>query len=128
MKTQMKKLQPFLFCLSIVCGTLFGQGFDISPESGLITTEFGVSDTVRIKLTSQPSSDVTIGVSLSDTTEGSIESSQIVFSSSNWDTYQPLVLTGVNDDLQDGDILYSLILDAAVSSDADYSGLDPADL
>jgi len=128
MKRLKNRLTVVLCCICLGTGVLRGQGFDISPDGGLLTTEFGVSDTVRIKLTSQPASDVTLGVSVSDTTEGSVNINQLIFTSADWDTDQTVILTGTNDDLHDGDIEYSLILSAAVSNDAGYDSLDPSDL
>ena len=122
---------PFLnriFSILIMAGTLSGQGFTITPSEVLITTEFGASDTLMINLTSLPTSDVRIPVSVSDTTEGSVSVSEVLFTSSNWENVQSIVLKGENDDEQDGDVIYTLILSDAVSEDGSYNGLDPADV
>ena len=117
-----------ILSIFIIAGTLSGQGFTIIPTEALITTEFGASDTLMINLTSPPTSDVRIPVSVSDTTEGSVSVSEVIFTSSNWETVQSIVLKGENDDEQDGDVSYTLSLSAAVSDDGSYNGLDPEDV
>ena len=39
-----------------------------------------------------------------------------------------MTVTGVNDDLDDGDIAYSIVTAAATSADANYNGINPADV
>ena len=83
-----------IYSIFIMAGTLSGQGFTITPSEELITTEFGASDTLMINLTSLPTSDVRIPVSVSDTTEGSVSVSEVIFTSSNWETVQKIVIKG----------------------------------
>ena len=90
------------------------------------TTEAGATATVSVVLNTQPTADVTIGVSSSDTTEGTVTSS-LTFTPANWNTPQNITVTGVDDDLDDGDISYNVVLAAATSSDSNYNGLNPAD-
>ncbi|MDD5701073.1 MAG: MBG domain-containing protein [Dehalococcoidales bacterium] len=54
-------------------------GITVTPTSGLTTTEDGGTDTFTIVLDSKPSSDVTIGLSSSDTTEGTVSPSSVTF-------------------------------------------------
>ncbi|MFN9915537.1 MAG: hypothetical protein ACK53L_23300, partial [Pirellulaceae bacterium] len=75
-----------------------------------------------------PTADVTIGVSSSDTSEGTVSVSQLTFNASNWDIPQTVTVTGVDDPLDDGDISYQIVLAAAISGDLNYGGLDPADV
>ena len=99
-------------------------GFSVSIISGS-TTEAGGTATFTVKINSQPSANVTIGVSSSDTTEGTVSPSLLTFTSSNWSENQTVTVTGVNDSLDDGNQSYTLVLSAANSSDSDYSGLNP---
>ena len=39
-----------------------------------------------------------------------------------------MTVTGVDDAVDDGDIAYTVIVEAATSTDANYNGLDPADV
>ncbi len=99
-------------------------GFIVSSISG-DTAEDGDSATFTVRLTKQPSSDVSIPISSSDTTEGSVSSSSLTFTSSNWNTTQTITVTGADDNTIDGNQTFSIILAAASSSDTDYAGLNP---
>ena len=102
-------------------------GVIVDPEDRLTTTEDGGVAVFTIVLTSQPSANVTIGMSSSDTTEGTISTGSITFTPANWFIPIPITMTGVNDDLRDGDQVYYAVTAACVSGDSDYSGLDPVD-
>jgi hypothetical protein len=103
-------------------------GFVVSPTSGLYTTELGGQSTFTVVLTSKPSNDVTISLTSDDLTEGTVSPSSLTFTSANWNTPQTVTITGVNDFLDDGDIVYHIITGAAVSSDPNYSGKNPSDV
>ena len=103
-------------------------GVTVSPTSGLTTTEVGGTDTFTVVLDSEPTADVTIGLSSSDTTEGTVSLSSLKFTAGNWDTAQSVTVTGVDDDVDDGDIAYTVVTEPAVSADAGYNGLDPDDV
>ncbi len=102
-------------------------GFTVSAISGN-TTEAGGTATATIVLTAQPTADVTVGITSSDTTEGTVSPASVTFTSGNWSTPQTITATGVNDDLDDGDIAYSLVTAAASSADGNYNGINPADV
>jgi hypothetical protein len=103
-------------------------GIAVTPTAGLVTTEAGGSDTFTIVLTSQPAANVVIGLSSSDTTEGTVSPSSVSFTSANWNVAQMMTVTGVDDDDIDGDVAYVIVTAPAVSTDANYNGIDPADV
>ena len=103
-------------------------GIIVNPSAGLTTTETGGTAAFAVVLNSQPTADVTIGLSSSDTTEGTISASSLTFTTGNWNTPQIVTITGVNDDLDDGDIGYTIVTAAATSSDGNYAGLNPSDV
>ncbi|ABS27125.1 Calx-beta domain-containing protein [Anaeromyxobacter sp. Fw109-5] len=103
-------------------------GIAVSAPSGLYTSEAGVSITFTVALTSQPTSDVTVPVSSSDITEGTVAPASLLFTAANWNTPQTVTVTGVDDVLDDGDQLFSALVGAAISSDPGYSGIDPNDV
>src|SRR6185295_17650041 len=103
-------------------------GFTVTPTSGLTTTEAGGTATFTVKLNSQPTANVTIGLSSSNTAEGTVSPASLTFTSANWNTAQTVTLTGVDDFVDDGDIAYTIITAAASSADSNYSGLNPADV
>ncbi|MDB4339036.1 Ig-like domain-containing protein, partial [Rubripirellula sp.] len=93
-----------------------------------VTSESGGEVSFTVVLTEAPTSNVTFSVSSSDTTEGTSNVSELVFTPSNWNSAQTVIVTGVDDAVVDGDISYSIVLGSAVSADSNYSGLDPADV
>ncbi|MGK5090977.1 Calx-beta domain-containing protein [Deltaproteobacteria bacterium TL4] len=102
-------------------------GFMVSEISGQ-TDEAKTSATFTVRLKKQPGSNVTIHLSSSDTTEGTISQDSLVFTAENWQSFQKVMVTGVNDDVQDGNQAYKIILSKAESSDLNYQDLDPADV
>lgn len=103
-------------------------GFVVDPTNGLITSEAGETATFTIKLTSQPTDDVTIDLSSTNTSEGMVSPSSVTFNNANWDTEQTVTLTGINDAVTDGDIAYTIITDEAISIDPYYSSLNPVNV
>ena len=100
----------------------------MSGPSGTTTTEAGGTVTFTVRLNSQPTGNVTIPVSSSDTTEGTVSPASLTFTSANWNTAQTVTVTGVNDNVDDGDIAYTAVIGAASSTDALYNGINPADV
>lgn len=100
-------------------------GITVSAISGN-TTEAGGTATFTVKLDTQPAANVTIGISSSDPTEGASAPSSLVFGSGNWSTPQQVTVTGINDDVDDGDVGYNIITAAASSSDGNYNGINAA--
>ena len=76
-------------------------GLAVSPattaSSRLRTTESGGTDTFTVKLSSEPTGDVVLGVASSDTTEGTVSTSSLTFTATTWSTAQTVTLTGVDD-------------------------------
>ena len=93
-------------------------GITVSTISGP-TTEAGGTATFTVVLDAQPTADVTVGLSTSDATEGTVLPASLTFTSANWNTAQTVTVTGVNDDLDDGDIAYSIVTAAATSADGE---------
>jgi len=103
-------------------------GISVIPTSGLTTTEAGGTATFTVVLTSQPTANVTIGLSSSDLTEGTVSPASLTFTSGNWNTAQTATVTGVNDFGVDGAVAYTIVTAAATSTDGSYSGMDGADV
>lgn len=102
-------------------------GVTVSAISGH-TTEAGGTATFTVRLNSQPTATVSIPVSSDDATEGTVSPVTLIFDAGNWNTNQTVTVTGVNDDVDDGDITYNAVLSAASSTDTRYGGLNPADV
>ena len=61
-------------------------------------------------------------------TEGTLSTGSLSFSATDWNIAQTVTVTGVDDAIVDGDVAYSVLTAAAVSSDAAYDGLDADDV
>lgn len=102
-------------------------GISVSDISGN-TTEAGGTANFSIVLNGAPADDVIIGISSNDTSEGILGQPGVTFTPDNWEIPQQVTVTGVDDDVQDGDVAYSIITAAAASNDGNYANLDPADI
>jgi hypothetical protein len=97
-------------------------GITVSAGSFMLLSEIGTSSTFEVVLNSQPSANVTISVSSSDTTEGTVSTGTLAFTTGNWFTPQSVQVTGADDAVQDGNVPFTVDLSAA-SSDTVYDGL-----
>lgn len=104
-------------------------GLLVSETKGT-TSEGGAntSFTFTVVLTSKPTATVTVPVTSSDETEGTVSPESLVFTTVNWGSKQTVTVTGVNDDVADGAQPYTVQLGEATSQDAKYAGQDPPDV
>jgi hypothetical protein len=103
-------------------------GITVAPTSGLITTEAGGQATFTIRLNTQPGTNVTIALSSSDTTEGTVSPASVTFTTNNWNQDQTVTVTGVDDFVDDGNVGYTIFTAAAASADPSYNGRNAADV
>ena len=103
-------------------------GITVNPTSGLTTTEAGGAAGFTIVLDTQPTADVSIGLSSSDTSEGTVLPASLTFTSGNWSVEQNVTVTGVDDSVDDADIGYTIVTAAASSTDPNYNNLDASDV
>ncbi|KNC52633.1 Na-Ca exchanger/integrin-beta4 [Thecamonas trahens ATCC 50062] len=98
-----------------------------TPTNGGLVAENGGSPTqaeFTVVLTSQPVGSVTLtGLTSSDTSEGTVGVASLVFTTGNWATAQTVTVTGVDDDVDDGDVAFSVSFSGMSSSDAKYAAL-----
>jgi large repetitive protein len=104
-------------------------GLEVSETSGT-TSEGGANRTFTftVVLTSKPTASVTVPVTSSDETEGTVSPDSLVFTTVNWASKQTVTVTGVNDEVADGAQPYAAQLGVVTSQDAKYSGLNPPDV
>ena len=76
------------------------------------TSEDGTTSTFNVVLKSAPSSNVTVSVSSSNYSEGTVSPSSLTFTSNNWNTAQTVIVTGVDDSNSDGHQGYQISLSA----------------
>ena len=104
-------------------------GIAVSPAtstgSRLETTESAGTATFTVKLATEPTGDVEIGVASSNTGEGTVGPSSLTFTASDWSTAQTVTLTGVDDSNVDGnrDYTVTLTVDQTNTADAKYDAL-----
>lgn len=90
-----------------------------------VTGENGDTGSFSIRLTEPPTANVTIFLSSSNTSEGSVQSA-VSFTPTNWNTAQLIIVTGVNDTPPeaDGAVSYQIITGNVSSTDIFYNALD----
>lgn len=103
-------------------------GFTITPVTGLVTTEGGGTASFTIVLISEPKADVVVPFSSSDPTEGTPAPASVTFTMADWDVPKTVTVTGVNDDVADGNQPYRILVGPAQSTDPAYDGFDPPDV
>ena len=110
-----------------ISSTVLDISFD-SSDASVVTTEDGDSNEFSVSLETQPSADVTLNLAIedSDTLEGAFADGSttktLTFTPDNWDTYQTVEVTGVDDSEYDGNTSYSITIEST-SDDPDYDGL-----
>lgn len=103
-------------------------GLVVTDGSSLVVSEKGLQDTFTIKLSSQPTADVTFSLSVDDSTEGQVSPTSMTFTSSNWSTAQTVTLSGVQDNVIDGDTTFHVVMSGFSSTDSSYSSLNSSSL
>ena len=87
------------------------------------TTELGSSVVYNISLSKAPLADVTMSVNSSDYTEGTTSVRTLTFTPSNWNVNQPVVVTGIDDLIVDGNVVYSVAFSTTSSVDITFNNL-----
>ncbi|MFM7085464.1 MAG: S8 family serine peptidase [Cyanobium sp.] len=103
-------------------------GITVSAPSGTSTSESGDAINFTVVLTSEPVANVTLPLSSSNSAEGTISPSSLLFTPANWNTPQTVTVTGVDDLVYDGTKTYTAVIGVASSSDSTYNGRNPADI
>jgi hypothetical protein len=110
----------------------------VTPTTGLVTTEAAGEpgpNTFTILLNVAPTDTVTIVLTSSDDSEGKISTvlsptpaatKTVTFTTTNWSLPQTVTVTGVDDDVLDGDVAYTIITQPA--SGGNYTGVNAADV
>src|SRR5690606_9440475 len=78
-------------------------------------------------LAAQPSDDVTVPFAVDNVAEGSVTAS-LVFTNADWDQPQDVTITGVEDEVDDGDVAYNVTMGPSTSADANFDGLTAANV
>lgn len=105
-------------------------GVIVAPVSGISTSEDGTTASFAVRLSTEPSDDVNIDITIDDITEGSLASNPVTltFNETNWNVDQTVIVTGVDDGDIDGPITYTAITSTTVTADTNYMGINPDDV
>ena len=95
-----------------------GVSFSLNDES---ITE-GNSTTCEFRLTSKPRSDVTLEITADEPTHIVISPSILTFTKTNWNTRTPIVISAIDDFIDNGDVSITVTA-VASSSDKRYNGV-----
>ena len=100
-------------------------GYYVSSVSG-DTDESGKTASFTVRLRSEPTDNITIYVASSDTGEGTVSADNLSFTTTNWNADKTVTITGIADNLSDGDQSYAIRLMADnTSTDLGYKYVDP---
>lgn len=108
--------------------TLVVNGVQVMPTSGLATTEAGGTATFTIVLETVPANDVTIDLMSDNTAEGTVMPASVTFTPGNALMPRTITVTGVDDLVADGPVMYSIITSDTMSMDPAYNGIVVADV
>ena len=98
------------------------------PPGGVVTSESGTSADVSFILDAPPVNDVTLSLSLTDGTEGTLSTTTLAFTTDNWNVAQVVTVSGVDDGANDGDVMHTLLTTSVSSSDPRFDGIAVANV
>ena len=101
-------------------------GVTVSETSLTVTEDDTTGDTYTVVLGSQPTANVTIGISGQSGTDVATTPTPLTFTPVNWETAQTVTVTAGDDADLTNDMV--TLTHAATSSDGDYSGIAIADV
>ncbi|MBB32522.1 MAG: hypothetical protein CL455_02570, partial [Acidimicrobiaceae bacterium] len=99
-------------------------GFTVVESGGSTgVSEGGSTDTFTVVLDAQPDNDVVLNIAIAGD-EGTLSAASLTFTSENWDTAQTITVTGVDDNLIDGDQESTITIYVdTVNSDINFASL-----
>ncbi len=103
-------------------------GLTLSENNALITSEAGGTNQFTLALSSRPTAPVDILLVSSDTSEGDISPNSVTFTDTSWNFPQTIILSGIDDNVVDGDTDYIITISVGNSVDEQYAALTPIQL
>ena len=91
----------------------------VTAAANLVTTESGGTANFEVVLATQPSANVTVTLTSSNTNEGTVSPGSLTFADTDFDMVRTVTVTGEDDDIDDGDQDYEIAF-AVTSTDLDY--------
>ncbi|HEX5058788.1 MAG TPA: Calx-beta domain-containing protein [Kofleriaceae bacterium] len=99
----------------------------VKARRRLLVSENGQSATFRVRLTIPPTAQVTCTLQSTDLTEGLVSPTTLNFTPGNFG-FQTVTVSGVDDTMVDGDVTFTVQLNACTSTDNAYNGSNPRDV
>jgi hypothetical protein len=124
---------PIVTLTNIDDDSASGNTVTVTPTT-IQTGEDSTTESFSVVLDAAPTSDVSIQVSIDsgDQGEGLISPSStlitLIFTTDNWDIPQDVTIIGVDDDVVDGDAVYTVNVLPASSADGSFNGANPNDV
>ena len=92
----------------------------VVSSTSVSTEESGLTDSFTVALSVAPLSDVVVNInSVTNGDEFSLDTTELTFTTSNWDQAQTVVVTGEDDTEEDGDVNYALGIEVDASRSSD---------
>ena len=103
-------------------------GITVTPTAGLVTTEARRDGDLHggAQHAADGGRDDRAELERHDRRHG--RPASLTFTTANWNVAQTVTVTGVDDAVDDGDVGYTIVTAAAVSTDPNYSGVNAADV
>jgi hypothetical protein len=104
-----------------------GAEFVLAGTAGLSVSEAGGSpDVFTVVLSTQPQANVRLTISSADTEEVNVAPASVTFSTVDWDQPQSITLFGVDDNIDDGNVLTTVTVRVdTLQASPEYRGLAP---
>jgi subtilisin-like proprotein convertase family protein len=99
-------------------------GIHVAPLLNLVISEDGTSSAqFNVVLNTQPACDVVLNMSINDPSEGVLSTTQLRFTSANWNQLQTVSVTGLEDNWPDEDQTFAVDFAPSSSDDGTYNDL-----
>lgn len=105
-------------------------GVTVSRTAGLRTTESGGAASFTVVLNTQPTGDVNLTLTSSNTAEGTVLPPNLTFTNAmgSWNVPQTVTVTGVDDTALDFTIAYTIVTGNLTSTDPNYNNMVVPDI
>ncbi|MCE7996975.1 MAG: calcium-binding protein, partial [Roseivirga sp.] len=98
-------------------------GFTLVESGGnTVVHESGTTDDFTVVLDAKPTVDVTFTISGDDVTEATVSPVNLTFTTTNWNIPQAVTITGVDDGVNDGDVVSTIMVNPS-SGDVGFDAL-----
>ncbi|MBQ9816146.1 MAG: endonuclease/exonuclease/phosphatase family protein [Proteobacteria bacterium] len=94
-----------------------------TPPAEYMVTELGDAQKFSVSLAAPPESKVILSLTSNDVTEGKIDIQEITFLRENWNVPQVVTVTGVDDNVPDGDRSFQVEIAVKYTKDAKYKSV-----